>query len=228
MIQLVNVTKLYGSNVRALDGVSIKINKGEFVFLVGESGAGKSTLIKLLFREEMPTNGQILVAGRSIMRLRRKDIAVLRRNIGIVFQDFKLLTNLTVFENVAFAMQVTEKSPEEINKRVPEVLELVGLQSKALVMPEQLSGGEQQRVAIARAIVNKPLIVVADEPTGNLDPKTAWEIMNILTEINKQGTTIIMATHARNIVDKLRKRVIALENGKLVRDDEKGGYHREN
>jgi len=168
------------------------------------------------------------VGGRSIIRLRKKEIATLRRNIGIVFQDFKLLPNLTVYENVAFAMQVTEKPSKEIQERVPEVLKLVGLENKADTMPGQLSGGEQQRVAIARAIVNNPLIVVADEPTGNLDPKTSREIMNILTEINNKGTTIIMATHASDIVDELRKRVIALENGKVVRDVEGGSYHHEN
>lgn len=224
MIQLLNVSKVYPNGVKALNEVSVKIDKGEFVFLVGPSGAGKSTFIRLLFREEVPTKGQIFIGGKSIIRLRRSEIAALRRNLGIVFQDFRLLADRTVFENVAFAMEVLEHSRKEIRLKVPAVLEMVGLESKSDYFPHQLSGGEQQRVAIARAIINGPRILIADEPTGNLDPDTSWEIMELLNDINRRGTTIVMATHARNIVNKLRKRVIALERGQVVRDEERGLY----
>ncbi|MGI6065830.1 MAG: cell division ATP-binding protein FtsE [Bacillota bacterium] len=224
MVQMVNVSKVYENGVAALEDISVNIKRGEFVFLIGQSGAGKTTFIKLLFREELPTTGQIFVGGRSIQRLSRKEISVLRRNIGVVFQDFKLLADQSVFDNVAFAMIVTGCSREEIELRVPEVLELVGLGQKMHAMPNQLSGGEQQRVAIARAIVNKPMIIIADEPTGNLDPETSWGLMKLFNEINQGGTTILMATHARDIVDVMKKRVLTLENGRLVRDETGGGY----
>ncbi|MBO8168451.1 MAG: cell division ATP-binding protein FtsE [Thermoanaerobacteraceae bacterium] len=224
MIHLYNVTKEYPNGVVALKNVTVNINKGEFVFLVGPSGAGKSTFIRLIFREELPTSGQVIIAGKSIARLRPSKVAVLRRNIGVVFQDFRLLPDRTVFENVAFAMRVLQYSQREIDQRVPEVLHLVGLTSKAGNYPYQLSGGEQQRTAIARAIVNNPKILVADEPTGNLDPETSWEIMHLLYEINKRGTTLIVATHDQKIVDAMKRRVIALDRGRLVRDDQEGGY----
>lgn len=224
IIQMSSVSKLYENGVSALQDININIDRGEFVFLIGQSGAGKTTFIRLLFREELPTAGQIMMGGRSIIRLSRKDVAVLRRNIGVVFQDFRLLPDLSVYENVAFALRVTECSKNDISQRVPEVLELVGLGHKSKALPSQLSGGEQQRVAIARAIVNKPMVVIADEPTGNLDPETSWGLMRLLNEINKAGTTILVATHARDIVDVMKKRVLALEKGKLVRDDVGGGY----
>ncbi|MGI6713192.1 MAG: cell division ATP-binding protein FtsE [Bacillota bacterium] len=224
MIQMSNVTKIYENGVVALDNINVNIEKGEFVFLVGQSGAGKTTFIRLLFREEMPTTGQILLDGRSIVRMSRRDVAFLRRQLGIVFQDFKLLPRLNVYDNIAFAMRVTECSPAEIKLRVPEVLELVGLKSKIQAMPHQLSGGEQQRIALARAIVNKPMLVYADEPTGNLDPENSWQLVELLHEINKRGTTIIMATHARDIVNAMKKRVILLKNGRIIRDVAGGGY----
>ncbi|WP_406677589.1 cell division ATP-binding protein FtsE [Moorella sp. ACPs] len=224
LIQFYNVTKVYPPHITALDDLSVKIEKGEFVFLVGPSGAGKTTFIRLLFREETPTRGQILIGGRSITRLKRKEVPFLRRNIGIVFQDFRLLPEWTVFENVAFALRVIEVPPREIKPRVEKALERVGLSNRARMFPHQLSGGEQQRAAIARAIVNNPRILVADEPTGNLDPATSREIMKLLEEINYQGTTVIMATHAWDIVNSMRKRVIALQQGRLVRDDREGAY----
>jgi cell division transport system ATP-binding protein len=224
IIQMSNVTKIYENGVVALDNINVNIEKGEFVFLVGQSGAGKTTFIRLLFREEMPTTGQILLDGRSIVRMSRRDVAFLRRQLGIVFQDFKLLPRLNVYDNIAFAMRVTECSPAEIKLRVPEVLELVGLKSKIQAMPHQLSGGEQQRIALARAIVNKPMLVYADEPTGNLDPENSWQLVELLHEINKRGTTIIMATHARDIVNAMKKRVILLKNGRIIRDVAGGGY----
>lgn len=224
MIQFYNVSKIYPNGVKALIDVSLRIDKGEFVFLVGPSGAGKSTFTKLIFREEVPTKGQIMYNGRSIVRMKQSDVPYLRRSIGVIFQDFKLLPNKTVYENVAFAMEVIECPSKEIKKQVPSVLNLVGLSHKTDVLPSELSGGEQQRVSIARAIVNNPNLIIADEPTGNLDPDTAWEIMGLLNEINKRGTTILMATHAKDIVDSMRKRVIAVEDGKVVRDDKKGVY----
>jgi len=224
LIQFFNVTKIYKGDIYALKDVTVKIDKGEFVFLVGPSGAGKTTFIRLLFREELPTKGQILIAGRSITRLRPKEIPFLRRNIGVVFQDFRLLPDRTVYENVAFALQVLEVPPKEIKARVEEVLAQVGLSGRAHLFPHQLSGGEQQRTAIARAIVNKPRILVADEPTGNLDPVTSREIISLLLDINRLGTTVIMATHAWDIVNSLKKRVIALDKGRLVRDDKEGVY----
>ncbi|MGE5370782.1 MAG: cell division ATP-binding protein FtsE [Solirubrobacterales bacterium] len=219
LVQMYNVSKVYSNGVKALNDISLKIDRGEFVFLMGQSGAGKSTFIKLLLREELPTRGQIFVASRSVIRMKMKDVPMLRRNIGVVFQDFKLLERRTVFENVAFAMRVLEAGPAEIKTRVDEVIAMVGLRGKEDCFPNQLSGGEQQRVGIARAIVNRPLIVIADEPTGNLDIDTSWEIMELLMEINRKGTTIIMATHAQEIVKKLRKRVIYLDRGRLVSDD---------
>lgn len=224
MIQMYNVTKVYAGGNRALVDVSLKIEKGDFVFLVGASGAGKSSFMKLLLREELPSRGQIFVAGKNLVRMKRRDIPFLRRNLGMVFQDFRLLPNYTVFENIAFALRVVETSPREIPGRVEEVLRLVGLQGKGPVLPDRLSGGEQQRVGIARAIINRPRILLADEPTGNLDADTSWEIMKILSEINKRGTTVVMATHAMDIVDKMRRRVIEIENGRLIRDEKRGSY----
>jgi len=224
MINMINVSKIYPNGTRALTDVSLRIEKGEFVFLVGPSGAGKSTLTKLIFREEQPTRGQILFNSKNIARLKPREIPYLRRTIGVIFQDFKLLPNKTVAENVSFALEVIEASKREIRKAVPEALEMVGLSGKAKAMPSELSGGEQQRVAIARAIVNNPPLIIADEPTGNLDPDTSWEIVKLLQEINKCGTTILMATHDKVIVDGMRKRVVALENGRVVRDEERGAY----
>ena len=223
MIQLFNVSKFY-NGTRALLGVTLQIEKGEFVFLVGPSGAGKSTLLKMIFREDVPSKGQVYVCGRSIIRMKHNEIPFLRRQIGMVFQDFRLLQERTAYENVAFAMQVIGASPAEIKRRVPEVLELMGLKEMGNMFPRQLSGGEQQRVAIARALVNKPTLLIADEPTGNLDRDTAWEIVNCLQEINNQGTTVVIATHAREIVDTLRQRVIALEKGRVARDEHEGAY----
>ncbi len=225
MIEFKNVSKTYeDTGVRALDNVSFFIDKGEFVFLVGPSGAGKSTLTKLLIKEETPNNGEITVNGFDLNTLVKKKVPYLRRSIGMVFQDFRLLPNKTVYENVAFAMQVIGASRSEIRRNVPNVLSLVGLAHKARMKPSQLSGGEQQRVSLARALVNKPPVIIADEPTGNLDPDTANEIMQLLCEINKRGTTMIVATHAKNFVDEMHKRVLAIENGILVRDEEEGVY----
>lgn len=208
----------------AVDGLTVNIDAGEFVYIVGASGAGKSSFIKMMYREELATKGEVLIEGKNVTDMKLKDVPFLRRDIGVIFQDFKLLPRLTAFENVAFALEVIEENPKKINKRVLEVLEMVGLKQKARFLPNQLSGGEQQRVAIARAIVNNPKIVIADEPTGNLDPETSWEIMRIFEEINTRGTTIVMATHSQEIVNKLRKRVIAMENGQIVRDEHRGEY----
>lgn len=224
MINFINVSMVYPNGTKALTDVSLRITKGEFVFLVGPSGAGKSTLTKLIFREEQPTRGQILFNGKNISRMKPREVPYLRRSVGVIFQDFKLLPNKTVSENVAFALEVIEASRREIEKAVPDALERVGLAKKAGAMPSELSGGEQQRVGMARAIVNNPPLVIADEPTGNLDPDTSWEIMHLLQEINKCGTTIIMATHAKDIVDGMKKRVVALEKGRVVRDEERGVY----
>ena len=226
MIQMYQVSKRYPNGALALQNINLYIEKGEFVFLVGPSGAGKSTFMKLIIRRELPTSGQIIVGGRNVTRLRPWEIPRLRRSVGIVFQDFLLLPNKTAYENVAFALEVTEASPREIKRRVPAALELVGLKHKLSALPHQLSGGEQQRVSLARSIVNNPLILLADEPTGNLDPDTSWEIMDLLCEINKRGTTVIMTTHNSNIVDRMKMRVIALENGIIVRDDQRGAYCR--
>lgn len=224
MIQMIDVSKTYKNGVVALSNVDLTIPKGDFVFVVGPSGAGKSSLIKMIFREELPTSGRIIVNGKNIVNLKEREVPYLRRNMGIVFQDFRLLQNKTVFENVAFALQVIEAPRREINKKVPHVLEMVGLSDKEKVYPNQMSGGEQQRVAIARAIVNNPLLVIADEPTGNLDPDTSREIMRIFEQINKAGTTMIVATHEKSIVNDMQKRVIAIEQGRIARDETKGVY----
>ncbi|WP_068748306.1 cell division ATP-binding protein FtsE [Thermovenabulum gondwanense] len=224
MIEMYNVTKIYSGGHVALQDITVKIQKGEFVFIVGPSGAGKSTFIKLLIREEMPTKGQIFFNGKNITRMRHSQVPFLRRRIGVVFQDFRLLPQKTVYENVAFAMEVIEAPLREIKKRVPRVLEMVGLSHKMNAKPHELSGGEQQRVSLARALVNNPDVIIADEPTGNLDPDTSWEIMKLLNEINMNGTTLIVATHAKDIVNAMRKRVLQLDSGKLVRDEERGVY----
>ncbi len=224
MIELINVCKIFGDGYKALHNVSIKINNGEFVFLVGQSGAGKSTLIKLLLREITADSGSIIIDSKDVSKLKRREIPHLRRNIGVVFQDFRLLQDKTVYENVAFAMEVIEAPPKDIRRRVPIILSLVGLSKKSESYPHQLSGGEQQRVSLARAMVNGPSILIADEPTGNLDPDTSWEIMRNLNEINQRGTTILMATHAKDIVDSMKKRVIEIEDGIITRDEMKGGY----
>jgi len=225
VIKFDNVTKLYANQARpALDDVSVEIEKGEFVFLVGASGSGKSTFLKLCLKEERPTSGQIHVAGKDLNRLSRWKVPALRRQVGTVFQDFRLLPNKTVQQNVAFALEVIGRPTSQINKVVPEVLDLVGLEGKYDRMPDELSGGEQQRVAVARAFVNRPMILIADEPTGNLDPSTSVGIMKLLDRINRTGTTVVMATHDAAIVDQMRKRVIELEGGKLVRDQSRGVY----
>lgn len=225
MIEFKNVTKIYSdSGVKAVDNVSFKIEKGEFVFLVGPSGAGKSTLTELIIKEEVPTEGEINVCGFNLSELPKNKIPYLRRSIGMIFQDFRLLPNKTVYENVAFAMQVTGAQRREIRRNVPNVLAMVGLSGKAKMRPGQLSGGEQQRVSIARALVNKPPVIIADEPTGNLDPDTAKEIMQLLEDVNKRGTTMLVATHAKEFVDNMQKRVLAVEHGVLVRDEEEGVY----
>ena len=224
MIEMQDVYKTYPNGVIALNGISVRIKQGEFVYVVGPSGAGKSTFIKMMYREEKPTSGKIMINGVNLANIKDSKVPLLRRNIGIVFQDFKLLPKLTVYENVAFALEVIEESPKNIRKRVMEVLDLVRLKHKARFYPDELSGGEQQRVSIARSIVNNPAIVIADEPTGNLDPDTSWEIMDIFERINDRGTTIVMATHNREIVNTIRKRVIAIERGKIARDEVKGEY----
>jgi cell division transport system ATP-binding protein len=225
MIRLENVSKVYPAGSRpALDGVSFEVDKGEFVFLIGQSGSGKTTVLRLLLREERSDGGLVLVNGRNLNRMRGRKVPDLRRKIGCVFQDFRLLPKKTVYENVAFALEVINKSPRAIKRTVPEVLELVGLQGKAQRMPNELSGGEQQRVAIARAFVNRPLVLLADEPTGNLDPDTSQGIMSLLERINRTGTTVLMATHDNNIVDAMRRRVIELEFGKVIRDQSRGVY----
>ncbi|MGP2528515.1 cell division ATP-binding protein FtsE [Acidaminococcus sp. LBK-2] len=224
MLEMRHAGKVYPGGAVALEDINVHIKPGEFVFLVGPSGAGKSTFIRMISREIEPTSGQILVDGVDVMKLKRGDIPYLRRQLGIVFQDFRLLNDRTAYENVAFAMQVIEAPSYKIRKRVNEVLELVGLKDRGNNYPGEMSGGEQQRIAIARAIVNDPLLVIADEPTGNLDPETSKDIMEIFTQINSHGTTIIMATHDKTMVDYMQKRVIALENGRIVRDDRKGVY----
>lgn len=227
MIQFRGVSKVYPNNVAALRNVNIAIDKGEFVFVVGPSGAGKSTLVKCIYREELPTRGTIVVNGRDVTTLKPAAVPYLRRDLGVVYQDFKLLPNRTAYENVAFALECTEASRREIAKRVPAVLELVGMKDRAKALPIQLSGGEQQRVALARAIVNSPAVIVADEPTGNLDPDNSWAIMRILLELSRMGATVVVATHEKHIVNHLKQRVIAMDHGEVVRDEEKGAYGRE-
>ncbi|WP_232699741.1 cell division ATP-binding protein FtsE [Brevibacillus daliensis] len=224
MIEMYDVWKTYPNGTNALKGINVKINKGDFVFVVGPSGAGKSTFIKLMYREEKPTKGQIFLNSFNVSRIKERQIPAVRRSIGVIFQDFKLLPNLTVFENVAFAMEVIESNKKEIKPRVMEVLGLVKLKHKAKMLPSELSGGEQQRIALARAIVNNPGIIIADEPTGNLDPDTSWEIMKLFDEINLSGTTVVMATHNREIVNSMRRRVIAIEAGEIARDEQRGEY----
>lgn len=224
MIEMVNVSKVYKNGVTAVNKLSVKIEQGEFVYIVGPSGAGKSTFIKMLYREEKASEGSIKIGKFDLMKIKEREVPMLRRYVGVVFQDFKLLPKLTVYENIAYAMEVVEKNPKAIQKRVLEVLELVGLKHKVRMFPNELSGGEQQRIAIARAIANTPHILIADEPTGNLDPDTSWEIMNILEEISNQGTTVIMATHNSQIVNVVKHRVLAVENGRIVRDQLEGDY----
>lgn len=228
LIQLQGVSKLYANGVIALKDVDITIQNGEFVFIVGQSGAGKSTLVKLLLKEEEPSEGTILVHEKNLATLQHRDIPYYRRNLGVVFQDFRLLPGKTVYENVAFAMEILEASPKEIRRRVPSILGYVGLANKAKNLPHQLSGGEQQRACLARALVNSPSLLIADEPTGNLDPIIGHDIVMLLNEINRKGTTIIMATHAKEIVNHMKKRVLTFHNGRLVRDQEKGGYFNAN
>lgn len=224
MIDFKNVTKVYNNNVLALSNLNVHIDQGEFVFLVGPSGAGKSTFIKMLLKEVDPTAGSVIVAGSDLTKLTRREVPYYRRKIGVVFQDFRLIQTLNVFENVAFALRVIGASEKDIQKKVPAVLSMVGLSKKREAFPTELSGGEQQRVSIARAIVNSPSLLIADEPTGNLDPETSLEIMDILSDISRAGTTIVMATHARDIVDSMKKRVIAIEKGVIARDEERGKY----
>ena len=224
MIHMNNVTKVYPNGSTGVENINLHINKGEFVFIVGSSGSGKSTLMKLLLKELDPTEGDIIINKVKTNELNRRQIPYLRRNLGVVFQDFRLLPNKTVYENVAFAMRVIEAPGRIIHRNVPAVLSLVGLGQKGRSYPNQLSGGEQQRTALARAIANNPPILICDEPTGNLDPETAYGIMKLLDDINKRGTTIVMATHARDIVDAMQKRVVTLHKGHIIRDIEKGGY----
>ena len=227
MIEFKNVTKVYTTGTEAVHDATFSIDKGEFAFLVGSSGSGKSTLIKLILKEEEANSGNIIINGKDITYLKPKRVPYLRRSMGVVFQDFRLLPDKTVYENVAFAMYIVKSTPKHIRRRVPDVLAQVGLTEKAKMYPNELSGGEQQRVALARALVNNPSMIIADEPTGNLDPDTAWDIMNLLTDINARGTTVVMATHAKDIVNTMKKRVIQINKGIIVRDDKKGGYNSE-
>ncbi|MBB5263395.1 cell division transport system ATP-binding protein [Catenibacillus scindens] len=225
MIALDNVYKTYSTGVSALNGISMRIKKGEFVFVVGSSGSGKTTLFKLLLKELEPTSGTIYINNKNIGRLRRRKIPKMRRGIGVVFQDFRLLKDRTVYENIAFAQRVVGKSSKQIRSSVPALLSLVGLSDKEKAYPNELSGGEQQRVALARALANNPPVLLADEPTGNLDPKNAWEIMKLLEEINLRGTTVVVVTHNKDIVEQMQKRVITLSNGVIISDEQKGGYY---
>lgn len=227
IITLENVSKAYATGAPALNGVNLRINRGEFVFVVGDSGSGKSTLIKLLLRELIPTSGYIHVMGYDLTKIRHRKIPKFRRNLGIVFQDFRLLKELTVYDNVAFAQRIIQVSNKDIKRNVPSILATVGLAGKYKAKPRQLSGGEQQRVALARALVNRPGILLADEPTGNLDPKNSWEIMKLLEKINENGTTVIIVTHNREIVNAMQKRVVTMKRGVIVSDEEKGGYEDE-
>ena len=223
MIEFKNVSKVYDTGTEAVHNANFKIDKGEFVFLVGSSGSGKSTLIKLILKEEEPTRGNLIINGKDTTFLKPKRVPFLRRSMGVVFQDFRLLPDKTVYENVSFAMYIVKATPRHVRRQVPMVLSLVGLSAKAKMYPNELSGGEQQRVALARALVNNPSMIIADEPTGNLDPDTAWDIMNLLNDINLRGTTVVMATHAKNIVDQMNKRVIHIDKGHII-SDRKGGY----
>ena len=223
MIEFKNVSKKYGTGTVAVDNANFTIEKGEFAFLIGDSGSGKSTMIKMMLKEEDPTSGNIIINGRDITKIKPSKVPYLRRSMGIVFQDFRLLPDKTVYDNVAFAMYVVRASQKHIKRQVPMVLSVVGLSQKAKMYPNELSGGEQQRVALARAIVNNPSMLIADEPTGNLDPNTAWDIMELLNDINLRGTTVVVATHAKDIVDRMNRRVIRIDHGNIVRD-EKGGY----
>ena len=227
LIRIRDLEKKYKTGVTAIYDFDLKVKKGDFVFVIGQSGSGKSTLIKLLYREEKPTNGSINIGGIEVAKLRNRKVYKLRRKLGIVFQDYKLLPKLTVYENVAFALEILGLPNEEIRKKTLKALEQVGLKNKSKNYPNELSGGEQQRVAIARAIVNEPKLLLCDEPTGNLDPETSWEIMQVLDEINKLGTTIIMATHDKEMVNRMKKRVIVIEAGRLKEDYEKGTYNHE-
>ncbi len=224
VIEMREVWKTYPNGAMAINGIDVTISKGEFVYVVGPSGAGKSTFIKMMYREEKPSKGTIMVNGFHLSKMKEGKIPYLRRSLGIVFQDFKLLPALSVYENVAFALDVIEESPATIKRSVMKVLDIVKLKNKSRFLPHELSGGEQQRVAIARAIVNNPAVLIADEPTGNLDPDTSWGIMDVLEEINNRGTTVVMATHNKEIVNKVRKRVIAIEGGRIVRDELRGEY----
>ncbi len=224
VIRFEQVTKEYQKGVHAINDITFSIKKGEFVFIVGSSGSGKSTLIRLMLREILPTKGKVFVAGRELSRLRRHQISKYRRSIGVVFQDFRLLKDRNAYENVAFAQRVVETPPGDIKRNVPRMLSLVGLSEKYKAFPSELSGGEQQRVALARALINNPMILLADEPTGNLDPKNSQEIMRLLEEINRRGTTVVVVTHNHEIVDMMQKRVITLRNGRIISDEEKGGY----
>lgn len=228
MIRFVDTTKVYSNGVIGLKNLTVRIEKGEFVFVIGASGSGKSTFLKLIMHEEVPVEGEVWVNGYSVHDMPHSEIPYLRRSLGVVFQDFRLLPNKTAYDNVAFAMQIVEASPREIRRQVPLALGLVGLSKKSKSYPHQMSGGEQQRVALARALVNNPAVLIADEPTGNLDPKTSNEIMNLLEEINQRGTTVIVATHEKSIVDTMKKRVIAFDHGDLKSDEQKGLYLNEN
>lgn len=227
LIVIKNLEKKYKTGVTAIYDLDLKVKKGDFIFVIGASGSGKSTLIKMLYREEKPTKGSIVIGGIDVAKLRNRKVYKLRRKLGIVFQDFKLLPKLTVYENVAFALEILGLPTDEIRKKVLKALNQVGLKNKAKNYPDELSGGEQQRVAIARAIVNEPKLLLCDEPTGNLDPDTSWEIMKVLEEINNMGTTIIMATHDKEMVNRMKKRVILIDSGKIKRDYEKGTYNNE-
>ena len=224
IIVLDQVSKSYATGAPALNGISLTIKQGEFVFIVGDSGSGKSTLIKLLLRELLPTSGDLYVNGQSLVDLKRRNVPKYRRNLGVVFQDFRLLKDRNVYENVAFAQRIIQVPTREIRKNVPSILSVVGLAGKYKAKPRQLSGGEQQRVALARALINRPPILLCDEPTGNLDPKNSWEIMKLLDQINKKGTTVLVVTHNREIVNEMQKRVITMKKGIIISDEEKGGY----
>ncbi|MDO8682361.1 MAG: cell division ATP-binding protein FtsE [Armatimonadota bacterium] len=224
MIHIQGASLVYPSGVQALDSVSLSVEKGDFAFIVGATGSGKSTLLKLIYREELPTGGDVKVMGEDVVNLRPSAVPYLRRKIGIVFQDFRLLPQKTVWENLAFALRVIGAPSREIHRRIPEILDLVSLNHRSHAFPNQLSGGEQQRASIARALVNNPPLLVADEPTGNLDPDTSWDIMQLISRINIRGATILVATHDREVVNKMRKRVIVLDKGQIVRDDERSSY----